>query len=145
MKPNVRGLLVSDRDDRLVTIETVLDLLSVETTRVRNCVEAEACLCDTPAPHLVVADTVLSDGNWLDLMDNAAKVKEKVTLIVVSPFADVNLYIEVMNHGAFDFITESFTVPEVTHVLRSAIDSALRARIGRKPSRRSSACLAPIG
>ena len=64
----------------------------------------------------------------LDIVDLAARSREKVNVIVVSPFADVRLYIEVMDHGAYDFITDSFTVPELVHVLRSAISSALLAR-----------------
>jgi len=32
------------------------------------------------------------------------------------------------NHGAYDHITESFTVPEIVFVVRSAIENALQAR-----------------
>lgn len=128
MKSKHLGLLVYEREDRFTTLRSVLDGLGVETRRVRNILEADRLLLEEPGPLVVVTDSVLEDGNWLDIVDLAARSREKVSVIVVSPYADVRLYIEVMDHGAFDFITDSFTVPELVHVLRSAISSALLAR-----------------
>ena len=128
MKPNHRGLLIYEREDRFTTVQSVLEGLSVGSRCARTCREAGQWLSETPAPLLAVTDSVLGDGNWLDVVDLAARAREKVNVIVVSPFADVRLYIEVMDHGAFDFITDSFTVPEIVHVVRSAISNALLAR-----------------
>jgi|GEM_PF-1632679 DNA-binding NtrC family response regulator len=33
-----------------------------------------------------------------------------------------------MNHGAFDYVTEAFTVPELVYVLRKAIEDACQTR-----------------
>lgn len=128
MKPRVSALLVHGRDDRLGMLKFVLEGLSVETRRVQTCREAEARLCETPRPHLVLTDTILPDGNWLDVLDSAAKAKERVNVIVVSRVADIGLYLDVMGHGAFDFITDSFTVPELVHVFRCAMDNAVKSR-----------------
>jgi DNA-binding NtrC family response regulator len=134
--------LVHDREDRFSILKSALQGLGIETTRARNCRSAELALCDTPPPHLVFTDVVLPDGNWMDLLDLTAKSKERVNLIVVSQRADVGLYIEVMNHGAYDFITESFTVPEIVHVVRSGVDNAVHGRNANpsslpKPRRRA--------
>lgn len=142
-KEKIRSLLVHDRDDRFLILKSALQGMDIETARVRNCRAAELLLCDAPAPHLVFTDVVLPDGNWLDTLDLAAKAKEKINLIVVSPRADINLYIDVMNHGAYDFITESFTVPEIVHVVRCGLDNALQGRSRaqhslRKPASRLS-------
>jgi DNA-binding NtrC family response regulator len=124
MKLKHRGLLVYDRDDRFAMLRSVLDGLSVATRLAKTCRDAGALLAETPPPQVVVTDSVLSDGNWLDVLDFAARCREKVNVVVVSPIADVRLYLEVMDHGAFDFITDSFTVPEIVHVVRSALSSA---------------------
>jgi DNA-binding NtrC family response regulator len=125
-KEKFRSLLVHERDDRFLILKSALQGLEIETARARNCRSAGLHLCETPPPHLMFADVVLADGNWIDLLDLTAK--DKVNLIVVSPRADINLYMEVMNHGAYDFITESFTVPEIVHVVRSGLDNALQHR-----------------
>jgi DNA-binding NtrC family response regulator len=124
----IRSLLVHDREDRFSILRSALQGLGIETARVRDCRSAELALCDTPPPHLVFTDVVLPDGNWMDLLDLTAKSKEKVNLIVVSQRADIRLYMDVMNHGAYDFITESFTVPEIVHVVRSGVDNAVLGR-----------------
>lgn len=124
----IRSLLVHDREDRFLILKSALQGLGMTTCRARNCRAAELILCDSPPPHLVFADVVLPDGNWLDLLDLTAKAQEKINLIVVAPRADIGLYIDVMNHGAYDFITESFTVPEIVYVVRTATENALLAR-----------------
>ena len=128
MKSGVSALLVHDRDERLEMLKSVLEGLPVETRRVRTCQEAEACLGEARPPHLALTDTVLPDGNWLDVLESAAKAKERVNVVVASRVADINLYLDVMTHGAFDFVTDSFTVPELVHVLRCAVDNAVEAR-----------------
>ena len=137
MNATVHGLLVYEREDRFLILKSALDGLGVTTSRAKSCHQAGTLLCDTPPPHIVFTDIVLPDGNWMDMLDLAAKARERVNLIVVSPRADINLYIDVMNHGAFDYITESFTVPEIVFVVRSGIENALHARQSpRKSSRR---------
>ena len=121
-------MLIHDREDRFLILKPALQGLGIAITRARSRRAAELLLCDSPAPHLVFTDVVLPDGNWMDLLDLTAKCKEKVNLIVVAPRADIGLYMDVMNHGAYDFITESFTVPEIVHVVRSGVENALQAR-----------------
>lgn len=81
-----------------------------------------------PCPHLVLSDTVLPDGNWMDVLDVAAKAAEPVNVIIVSPMADTRLYLDTMDQGAFDFMTDSFTVPQIVHILKCAIDNVARRR-----------------
>ncbi len=128
MKPKHQALLVYERDDRFSMLKSVLHGLSVGTRWAKSCRAAGVILAEAPAPLVAITDCVLGDGNWLDVLDLAARAREKVNVIVVSPLADVRLYIEVMDHGAFDFMTDSFTVPEIVHVVNSAIGSALFAR-----------------
>jgi DNA-binding NtrC family response regulator len=128
MKPRVTALLVNDRDEPLEMLKFVLEGLSVEILRVRTCREAKARLGETAPPHLVLTDTVLPDGNWLDVLESAAKAREQVNVVVASRVADIGLYLDVMHHGAFDFVTDSFTAPELVHVLRCAVDNAVESR-----------------
>jgi DNA-binding NtrC family response regulator len=128
MRARISALLVHGRDDRLQAAEPVLETLSVSCSRVRSCKEAETRLAKNPPPHLVLTDTELPDGSWVEVLALAAKAPERVSVIVVSPVADMDLYLDVMNQGAYDFVTDSFTVPELVHVLRCAVDTAVKAR-----------------
>lgn len=134
MRAGISALLVHDREDRLETVKLVLETIGVTALRARTWKEVEARLCETPSPHVVLTDTVLSDGNWLDVLDSAAKAPERVNVIVASRNADVSLYLDVMTQGAFDFVTDSFTVRELVRVLRCAIDNAVQCRAPQKGS-----------
>ena len=128
MKPQINALLVHHRNDRFYTLQLVLEALSIKVIRARSAQEAEEQLCDTPCPHLVLSDTVLPDGNWMDVLDVAAKAVEPANVIIVSSMADTRLYLDTMDHGAYDFMTDSFTIPQIVHILKCAIDNVCRCR-----------------
>lgn len=128
MKPKFSVLLVHHRDERFETLNLVLEALSAQKLRVRSLQEAEAQLCEMPCPHLVLTDSVLPDGNWMDVLDVAAKAAEPVNVIVVSAVTDLKLSLDAMDHGAYDFMTDAFTVPEIVHILKCALDSATQRR-----------------
>lgn len=131
MKPKVTALLVHHRNDRFYTLQLVLEALSIKVIRARSTKEAEEQLCETPCPQLVLSDTVLPDGNWMDVLDVAAKAAEPANVIIVSPMADTRLYLDAIDQGAFDFMTDSFTVPQIVHILKCAIDNVARRRGSR--------------
>ena len=131
MKPKITALLIHHRNDRFYTLQLVLEALSIKVIRARSAKEAEEQLCEMPCPHLVLSDTVLPDGNWMDVLDVAAKAVEPVNVIIVSPMADTRLYLDTMDHGAFDFMTDSFTVPQIVHILKCAIDNVAARRGSR--------------
>ncbi len=141
MKPNVSSLIVSRREGNSARLRPVLETLGSAVFEARNCGEAGRWLSNEPSVHLVLTDSHLPDGNWMDVLDLAAKTKEKVHVVVISPAADIRLYVEVMNQGAYDFITENFTVSEVVHVIRLALDSARHARTKPVAARSSLASL----
>jgi DNA-binding NtrC family response regulator len=122
------ALLVHDCEERFLILNSVMEGLSLQVHRARRCREAGRELAEVPPPHLVLTDTVLPDGNWMDVLDLAAKAHETVSVIVVSPVADVGLYLDVMEQGAFDFITDSVSVLEAVHVIRCAAEHALEFR-----------------
>jgi DNA-binding NtrC family response regulator len=137
MKPGPSALLLHDREDRFGGVRHVLEAFSVKILHARTCREAQSYLSQARPPQVVLTDVVLSDGDWVDVLELAAGAREWVNVIVVSPTADINLYLDAMNRGAFDFVTDSFTVRELVHVVRSALDNTRLRRESqiRPPSR----------
>lgn len=128
MKTKFSALLIHHHNERFAALRPVLEALSIKSVRAQNCKETEARLCEMPCPHLILTDTVLSDGNWMDVLDLAAKAVEPVNVILVSNVANINLYLDAMDQGAFDFMTDSFTVPETVHILKCALDNVTDRR-----------------
>ncbi len=128
MNSRIRCLIVSSQEQSFLALESVLAALPVTTQRARNCAEAGKLLSGPSPAQLVITDALLADGNWLAVLAFAENAKEKVNVVVVSPRADVELYVDAMNRGAFDYITETFSIPELIHVVRTAIEGACQAR-----------------
>lgn len=128
MKAKIRCLTVSSREEPFTPVEDVLAALTVKTIRARTCAEAEKLLNGSSPTHLVWTDSVLRDGDCMDVLKLTQQMKEKVNVVVLSPHADIELYLDAMNHGAFDYVTEAFTVPELVYVLRGAIEDACQNR-----------------
>ena len=128
MKELVTALLVHSAKEPLATLKGVLERQSVKTTWVQTCAEALEILELGPAPHLVFTDTVLPDGTWERVLTLAGNAAQFANVIVVSATADIRLYIETVERGAWDFIAPPFAEVEVAHVVRCAMENVHKRR-----------------
>ncbi len=129
MKSKPTVLLLSERSDEFFeTARAILETLSVRTIRVQRCQEAAGHLAAPLPPHVVLTETTLFDSTWEGVVDLARKASGRVNVVVVSRIADLPLYLDVMSEGAFDFVTYNFTVQELVHVFRCALEDAARSR-----------------
>jgi len=123
----IQALLVRGGANDLIPLTQILDQL-VKVTDARSCEEAARYLHKPNPPPLVFTDTTLPDGTWVEVLHLATRAPKPVNVVVIARIADVRLYIEAMNTGAFDFVTASSVVPEVAHVLRNAAENVLSRR-----------------
>ena len=128
MKEYIRALLLHSQETLAAALILALKEQLIKAERVFTCQQAADRLAGANPPHLVFTDTELLDGNWSDVLNLADRASQPVNVIVVSPTADIPLYIDVMERRAFDFITHSFTALELTHILRCAVENAIRRR-----------------
>ena len=128
MKESIRALLVQARHDPLDALRLALEEQSIDIFIAGNCGEAALALWSDWAPHLVFTEVQLADGNWADVLSMAAQASAPVNVIVVAPFADVGLYVQAIERGAFDFIVPPLSDPELLHVVRIAAENVLSRR-----------------
>jgi DNA-binding NtrC family response regulator len=128
----VSALLVNDREETFSTLRPILESQCIVTREAKTCGEALLSLWGKRPPHLAFTDVLLADGNWSDVISLADKCPLPINVVVVSRQLDVNLYIESMERGAFDFITPPFEVPDVAHVVRCAAQNVLRRRFSHQ-------------
>ncbi len=132
MRSKYTALLLHEHSDSFFeTAEVIFETLSARTIRAQRCREVANYLAAYPPPHVVLTDTTLFDSTWEGVVDLAKKAPGRVNVVVVSRAANLPLYLDVMSEGAFDFVTHNFTIPELVHVLRCALDNAARARASR--------------
>jgi DNA-binding NtrC family response regulator len=127
---------VHDQAEPLDTLELALQGQSIKTCRACSCQEASLELARANPVHLVFTDTTLPDGTWREVLGLAAKAPVPVDVIVVARLVDVQLYLEVIESGAFDFITPPFAACDVAHVIRCAADDVLHKRYAQSAPHR---------
>ncbi len=134
MRQTISALLVYDKPATFGNLQRLLESRTVEVQIARSCGEALLRLWGEHPPHLVFTETQLLDGIWADVLSTTRRSCLAVNVIVVSRLADLNLYIEVLERGAFDFIVPPFEVSELDHILRCATDNVLTRRAIQQPT-----------
>jgi DNA-binding NtrC family response regulator len=134
----ISALVVGAREDDSEVLERALREHSVRALRAGTCKEARRILAAPQPPQLLFTDTSLPDGTWADMVKEAGEASAPVDVIVVSRLDDVNLYLETIEKGAFDFISSPLPGPDFAHVVECAsadVDTrrkaATRIRIAR--------------
>lgn len=125
MAEQINALLVYTRDDTFKDLLQVLKALDIKVLHARSCREASHLLKDDSEIDLVFAGTGLQDGVWADVLDLAQGSRSYLPVIVVSRMVDVGFYLEVLEKGAFDFVTPPFRTSDIAHIVRSAIYKGL--------------------
>lgn len=128
MKENIKALFVKTGRDSFEALRWALEKESIGIAMASNCAEAALAIWSNSPPHLVFTEAQLADGNWADVLTLAAKASAPVNVIVVSPFTDIELYLQVIERGGFDFIVPPLSEPELLHVIRIAAENAIRKR-----------------
>jgi two-component system repressor protein LuxO len=91
----------------VVTVETGLGALA----RLKN-----------KAPDAVVLDLLLPDINGLEVLQQARKLYPTLPIVVVTVNNSVDVAVEAMRRGAFDFIVKPFSAPRLIVTLRNALE-----------------------
>jgi len=60
------------------------------------------------SPDLVITDVRLGDMDGLDLLEAVKKVSSDIPVIVITAFGTIEMAVEAMRRGAFNFITKPF-------------------------------------
>ena len=103
-------------------------ILSANLTADRHDVTEAAGVAEATA-HLtvnrfdaVITDQKMPDGEGLDLLARAREIDPTVAVVLLTAFATVELAVESMRQGAFDFITKPFQPDVVRATARRACE-----------------------
>jgi DNA-binding NtrC family response regulator len=96
-------------------------------------------LISTAQFDLVITDQKMPDGDGLSVITAARDADPSLPVVMLTAFATVDLAVEAMRQGAFDFISKPFTPEGLLAVTKRAVERAellrendrLRGEIGR--------------
>ena len=131
-------LIVDDEKNMRRILSTILQgegHVVVEAAGVKEAIE----LVSRAQYDLIVTDQKMPDGNGLSVIAAARDADPSLPVVMLTAFATVDLAVEAMRKGAFDFIAKPFTPEALLSVVKRAIEHAellrendrLRIEIGR--------------
>ena len=126
-----RLLVIDDEVNLRRVLATLLAADQHVVTEAGSVAEARRALA-TSAFDAVLTDQKLPDGLGLDLVEACKALDPPPPVVVITAFATVELAVEAMRLGAFDFITKPFLPEGVRAAVRRAVDrSALQRENAR--------------
>ncbi len=79
-------------------------------------------LQEQSAPDAIVLDLLLPDMNGLEILQHTNQTMPDVPVIVVTITNSINVAVEAMRGGAYDYIVKPFLPPRLIYTLRNALD-----------------------
>jgi two-component system response regulator AtoC len=134
-----RVLVVDDEENIRLVLRTLLRRNGYEVEVAASAEEALERLAAF-APDVVLTDVRMPGMNGLDLIGELRRRNSPATLLVMSAYGSVELALEAMKAGAYDYIPKPFKPDEVLLTLRKAEEReslrrenrALKAEIQRE-------------
>jgi two-component system response regulator HydG len=121
--------LVDDDREWCVLTAKRLEKLGFDVHEVFDSSEAFAVLTDKPF-DAVVSDVKLLGMNGIELTKRIVELRPNTPVIIVTSFGTMELAIEAIRAGAFDFITKPFDLdPFVIALNRAVAYSRLRREV----------------
>ncbi|KYF53421.1 sigma-54 dependent transcriptional regulator [Sorangium sp. So ce315] len=114
-----RVLVVDDEENLRLVVRTFLKRDGYEVEAVSSGEEALA-MVETFGPDVILTDVRMPKMGGLDLLATLKAKGNEATVIVMSAYGNIDLAIEAMKAGAYDYIQKPFKAEEVLLTLRKA-------------------------
>ncbi len=125
-----RVLVVDDEDNITLVLKTLLKKHGYEV-EVASDGQIALAMIDSFGPDVILTDVRMPNLGGLDLL-GALKAKQcTATVIVMSAYGNIDVALEAMKAGAYDYISKPFKPDEVVLALRKAEERELLRRENR--------------
>ncbi len=116
-----RILIVDDEPSMRQVLSSLLAAGDHAALQAGDLASARQLLSTEPV-DVVLTDQKLPDGDGLTLLDAVAGADATIPVVVITAYASVDLAVEAMRRGAFDFLPKPFQPENVLSVIRKACE-----------------------
>ena len=125
-----RVLVVDDEENIRLVLKTLLRKHGYEV-EVAESGEAALALVDAFGPDVILTDVRMPKMGGLDLLATLKAKQYAATVIVMSAYGNVDLALEAMKAGAYDYVSKPFKPDEIVLALKKAEERELLRRENR--------------
>src|SRR5690554_3051010 len=120
---NQRVLVIDDEPDIRELLSITLGRMGIEADCVENLALAKAKLAERPY-GLCLTDMRLPDGSGLELVEFIQQEHPRLPVAVITAHGSIDVAIESMKAGAFDFVSKPVDLTALRKLVNSAIQSS---------------------
>ena len=116
------ALVIDDEPDIRELLEITLGRMQIDTQSVATISEAKSLLAKREF-SFCLTDMKLPDGNGLDIVEYIQQHRPRMPVAVITAHGNVDIAIESMKAGAFDFISKPVELGTLRKLVNTAIQS----------------------
>ncbi|SMP50053.1 sigma-54-dependent transcriptional regulator [Desulfonatronum lacustre] len=134
-------LIVDDERDMLDGLRRILpyELDNTNITVTPSPLKALEMVSETSF-DLVLMDVRMPEMNGMELLEHVKAADPKVTVIMMTAYGNIEIAVQSIKMGAYDFITKPFDIPDLVRLIRKALErsglirenQSLRQKISEK-------------
>ena len=114
-------LLIEDDASVAKLIVRYLAEENIDVEHIDNGTDGLAYI-ESNLPELAIIDLKLPDADGLDILKKVHQEKIPTEVIIITGHGNVNVVVEAMNHGAFDFLAKPFDGERLSVSVKNAIE-----------------------
>ncbi len=115
-------IIVDDEPDLLILLQKVLEKkCNCRVDIARSGAEALA-LAAEELPDVVLTDVKMPHMDGFQLLEELKKLDETITILVMSAFGTIEVAVQALKQGAYDFFEKPFDNAEIIRVVRRAME-----------------------
>ncbi len=124
-----RILIVDDEKDMLEGLERILsyELEKVDITVSESPEKAMALIRQTRF-DLILMDVCMPEMDGNELMLAAQKIDPMATIIMMTAFGSIEMAVNAIKNGAYDFITKPFDIPDLVRLVKKGMERSALIR-----------------
>lgn len=115
-----RVLIIDDEPDIRELLSLTLEQMGLEIITTAKFSKAQKLLL-TEEFDLCLTDMKLPDGNGLDLVNEMQSQKPHLPIAVITAYGNMEIAVEALKKGAFDFISKPLELMRLRNVVESAL------------------------
>ncbi|MGH7162706.1 MAG: response regulator, partial [Planctomycetota bacterium] len=111
-------------DDEPMIRDILRETLEQEGNRITEAENGKVA-CDAAAREqfdLIITDVKMPVMDGFTLMKNLGTVTEEVPVIVITSFSDIDVAVDAIRLGAYDYIVKPFNISQVSLAVRRALE-----------------------
>ncbi|PIP80178.1 MAG: sigma-54-dependent Fis family transcriptional regulator [Gammaproteobacteria bacterium CG22_combo_CG10-13_8_21_14_all_40_8] len=114
------ALIIDDEPDILQLLSITLGRMNIQTVRAETVKQALQHLSEQTF-DLCLTDMRLPDGTGMDIISELQKISPQTPIAMLTAHGNMQMAIEALKLGAFDFVSKPIELPKLRELIQSAL------------------------